>query len=654
MIILPDDILFGISESQKSDTNILSDNLSTIQEDKPNFLIRKNKVNNFRLLGRYTQLYFRNLYRFLFNTFFLEFDRINQFLIPYVPKELQEPFMEIIDTRGYEEVHNKLKEAAESPLWKLVKKVYSAIKLLFDIKRWYSRIKWLVSLFKNFYKTYRRTGQISLIGGGAIGAILMAGENGPNYKNLSITEKLKLKINAAAESILVPPPDGSIVRDFITEWMGIPLDTAMEYSAVFGEGYKNAEESRENKYIFSLSLGNIDTEKELNGSNWLNSMLNVKTSMKHEINRLNVEINVNNSIISLEQNNFQNKVDLSFSAGIIGGIKAVINKAKSNIPENEQIKKGIADIDTVMADIRNAALADAGNIRMVYNNNKIRLGSAAAKIISMLNASRNVKWRIYAKLYETYIHSRNWLSNMDIFNEAVGNEATKTINKIQDSLKSFLDKNLDVYKPENIKSLLYNNYKIKLGREGGREVKDLKKSKDKIKPVPERTADLKIDKISELVSEALKKDKEIGKISLWLKLGYDYSRNTTINYNTETETIKRGDVPMLNVNKGPKPIKDVSIAELLEKSNEYYSKQAYKKEHGFSFFTRTSTMQNAIDYKPADISNYDNQKLFKFDERMKDYNVLHKEKVRQMHIKNRLFYEIYNRIVWIKDSVPII
>lgn len=615
MLILPDDILFNIAESQKNDPNVLSDELVSSKKDKPKASVKANVIKKSLAFKKYNLIYYKRFYRFILNKYFDQFDKINQLLLPALPQQLQENYIEIIHAEEYdEELFDINKEDVENTFFGIIKKIWNFIKLFFNIKKWYKRIKWVFRVFKKWYSK-RKVVKTALISGGtSITKGIIDGKELPEDANLPFFERLKLRINMFIEKYGKNLWIG--IKDFLSTWFDLPIndaeDLVITYNKAGGEGVKKWVENKVNSYkeivepYIGYNLPSISfptNNKKTSISNFIKKEEPGSLLLKSRSNSI-----FNNNTIIKQQNVLAIKPDKTKSVSTFDKIKNTV----------------LHPIETYkQSDLKNAV------------DEFIEKGKNGLKI--------------FLNFYEIYKLTRNWLKDIDTFRINVINSYKKVLT-ITDSITDFYNRHLTLDEESLLKIA-----NIKIGKDLDRSLKDSKKDKTKIKPRPDFNATGKINKINDYVLDRLSKSKSTGNILLFTAFGRHHS--TDIKDINGEKTEKKGNIPQLKtgVTFWKKEDKFENISDLLESSNEELIDKHYKEQNGFTLFTRQKTKKKSIDYNPADISVYDGYKLFEFDNAIKEskYDKLTQEKIKQMHIKNKLLYEFLNRAVWIKDSIPV-
>lgn len=651
MLTLPDDILFVISESQKSDPNILSEEKPQKKESKLKSVLRLNLVNKKTPFDKYKKTYYTDIYKNVFDVYEKQFEKINQLLLP-PPPVLEYEVDEKIDLPEKIEVAACDKPGDSSffgQVWEVIKKVWDFFHNIFSITKWANRIRKLISRIKkikNIFSIKKKKRGKSFLKK----VFKKAKKFGKAVKQFLKRQKTRLKKfwRKRAKPLLKRLKKWLIKN--IKRWAKKLKTVAKKVIKKILRKVKRFILKRVKKILLKIVkklakqlikqavqwlMRIVGTAISATGIGAVVGVALIAASIAWTAYDIKSEIDDIRNFDADEEDDDDEEDDEDEKEGEEKENNAGAENKDVNKPK--KIKKGRPENSHIPP-------------RPVENPNKIEKGSETDKVLKAFKSHSNQRYQIIGELFEIYEHTQNWLYNMDEFQVRTSNAMTRFVNNTLSKLEVFVKNHLDLIYD---KDLLWNGAKIRLGRESiEREIKNIKKDKSKIKPRPKPVADWKIDAINKFVLSELKNGNEVGWFGIKRKFGSGYSVDITNTY--EVTNIKRGDDPKLKTGKTYWGNEDKfeSIRDLLDESNKALLSLRYS---GVSAVTKYETMRKEVDYNPADISKYDGKQLFMFDQTLKkaEYADLNKAKTRQMRIKNRLLYDTLNRIVWLKKGVEV-
>lgn len=622
MLVLPDDILFNIAETQKSDPNVVSDNESSKKEDnKVNPISRKNKVQKVSVLGPYTKDYYRSLFDFLHKSQAKFWNNLNRFILGdeyfdnQVVAEEDYSFLGRLFRRKEKKPEipkcpEPLTDSFISRIFKVVKKIYDAFDLFLKIKKWYNKAKKIYNTIKNW-----------------------AGKNKARIKKFVQTIR---KILSKTKKRLINLWKKHIKPILKRSWNLIKR-LFRRIRVVFKKAW------RRSKKIFKKVLKTF--------FKWLKRRVKkvFKKVLKILIKKLGKQA------LRLLLKLLGNALIATGVGAIIGGAIVaatwaweaydIYDMVRPEPPdpfeddeevEEEEIEelntpniKGELDRSKPSKKIANLPQASKSiqstNSVVIQKNEDgtIKMGEGNKRykddIINSLYSNADNHYIIFGSLYELYQHCYRWLQGQEEFAiksfEKFSTEFDKIFNKIND----FLYNNLN-YNEKDWLDHCITKYGFDPFHNRNRSI---------LKP-KEWNPNERMKVADDYVTRRWKDGKGIQIDSFYLRfqLGKEYA--SKINFIDDSgfslSKLFKSDPQEKLINK---------LTSLLKDSNKDIVKQYPKYK----------------DYNPADISSFDKKKLANVQDMMKNLTKLDEAKLDEMNTKNKLLHEYWNRMAWLDSGL---
>lgn len=645
MILLPDEILFGIAETQKLDPNLVSGDTSTVKPKKKiraiflQNLIKRDK----KLLGRYTKRYFVQLFDGYLKNFSKEWKRIN-LLLTDVKEEKKgivlnlANFFSNVWSQSKEKIKEKIKETKDQIYgW-----ILNALKILWDaikmILKWGS--KKLIQLGIKIWNYIRKRGSKK---GGLI------------RRAKALFTKLRNKFIKIYNKRIKPA-----IKKFF-KWLSKRLKNVIKISK---RGFKFFKKVFGKLFNF---LSKILRKIVIKAVKKIVQFI-VKQAIKWGLRALASALTATGigAIIGAAIWALTIAMEAYDYYEMATDVMSVDSDVEGEGEEDEEeIEDPFTQSTPKKIKTQKFALRNAEEfVRVVDKDGSLVMGKAGSyrysdDITKSLYNSQEQSFQIFGSLYEFYQHVFKWLEGQETFGVDGINAIVNGINEYNVALNDFLYSHL-AYKEKMWREYAKTKYGVDFMNYRNRSDKDWVLKKSKGGPSrPKRlyaNTDSKIKKVANWTTERWRNGKGETTLSLTTSIKFGRNHYTTMRFLTG-ETLNKVFVgTSRKSSESSNTIKNITKQnKFLEDSSANDSMLPQKPLSSSVEASRVKNNDENNEYfiTSKDISSIGSIKEIDIEKTLTRYISARDNKIEALIDKNDLLYELHNRWAWYEKSIPI-
>lgn len=619
MLVLPDDILFQIAETQRPNPNVVSDeSISAKPQSKLKAILRKNKIKKEPELGHYTKDYYKSTFDFLLKTQAKFWDVLNRYTLGDTffagQAQAQEDYSYIakID-RSEDEEEEESCPVCPSPLnnsfigriWKAVKAIWNGFQKLLEIRKWLKRARQIYDLIKNW------------------GSKKKSGISKLWNKVKRFFRKAKSRLAKFWKKRVRP------ILKRLWKWLKRKF---RKIKNILKKAFKKFKKlfNRFKKWILKkLKKILIKAFKKIAktlAKQLIKWVLRIVAGM---LTATGIGAIIGAAIIAAtwawdaydmvrpeeEEPDDDNELDEDELEDDDPDSKEAIKEQQQALEKSTKPKKSskanTPAFKTKPAQARTVEYHEDGRLKMGLGE-----GRHKDAVVDALYANANDKFVIFGSLYEFYQYCYKWLQGQEQFAINGIKELDKGFNALFEILNDYAY-NIMKYDEKVWFDYFLEKYKF-----------DPFNNRNRTKPKPKDwQVEHRIEKVDKFVTDSWNKGGRPTYFYIRYKLGSWYAADTSF---------KSGEVDNgSNYKGGNAPGKWMKkLMPELKESNKYFLKE-------YPQYT---------EYNPADISPIDKVKLTNVEQLIKQNNKPQEEKMNAMSKKNMLLYDMWNRAAWIENG----